>query len=342
MVIELRKDIVPRAAENFRCLCTGEQGISSETGAQLCYKYSRFHTIKKLFMVQGGDIVKNDGSSGESIYGMTFEDEHNDLEHYEGAVGMANFSQPNTNNSQFYICAVDCPHLNDTNIVVGYVLRGLGCITEMEKHSTEDGKPTIDVIVSNCGEILPGESYEVGDDDETEDKLPPFVRDWEGFEGDLTMQDMLQYLECIKQAGNFYYKEKRFVEAARKYKKAVRYYNLFQDRTNLAVEKKQLEIYHLHNSLNLGAVQIKLENYSEVVPACNEALKIDENSIKGCFRRGQARAKLKLYELALEDLKKAHTLSPDNKQILGEFERVKKMLLDYRKDERNAYSKLFQ
>lgn len=342
MVIELRRDKVPLAAENFRCLCTGEKGISQETKATLSYKYTRFNTVKKLFMVQGGDVVKNNGTSGESIYGMTFESEENDLKNSEGAVGLANFGKPNTNNSQFYICAVDCSHLNDTNTVVGYVIRGLGCITEMEKFATEDGKPTTEIIVSNCGEILPGEDYEVGDNDETEDKLPPFPRDSNLWEADLTLNEMLNYLECIKDAGNFFYKERRFVEAARKYKKAVRYYTYFLDRTNLAKEKEQLKSFHHFNSLNLGAVLLKLENYQDSIVACTDALKVDENNVKALFRRGQARSALKLYEDALDDLKKAHKRSPDNKTILDEFERVKKLLLDYRETEKNCFSKLFQ
>lgn len=75
VIIELRKDVVPRTAENFRCLCTGERGIGS-SGKPLHYKGSKFHKVQRLFMVQAGDIVKNDGTSGESIYGPFFEDEN--------------------------------------------------------------------------------------------------------------------------------------------------------------------------------------------------------------------------------------------------------------------------
>lgn len=342
MVIELRSDVVPLAAENFRCLCTGEKGVSETTKATLSYKYTRFNTVKKLFMVQGGDIVKNNGSSGESIYGMTFKSEPNDLEHTEGAVGMANFGKADTNNSQFYICAVDCPHLNDTNTVVGYVIRGLGCISEMEKYTNDTGKPEKEIIVSNCGEILKGEDFELNDDDETEDKLPPFPRDWILWESDFTIKEMIGYLECIKEAGNFFYNERRFVEAARKYKKAVRYFSYFSDRTNLAKEKDQLKTFYHYNSLNLSAVQLKLQNYSEAISASSESLKIDQHNVKALYRRGQARAALKLYELALDDLKEAHKGSPDSKHIIDEFERVKKLLLDYRETEKSAFSKLFK
>lgn len=75
VVIELRKDIVPRTVENFRCLCTGEKGFSTN-GTHLHYKGTKFHKVHKLFMVQGGDIVRNNGTSGESIYGPLFDDEN--------------------------------------------------------------------------------------------------------------------------------------------------------------------------------------------------------------------------------------------------------------------------
>lgn len=74
VIIELRKDIVPKTAENFRCLCTGERGVGVN-GKPLHYKGIKFHKVQRLFMVQGGDIVKNDGTSGESIYGPVFDDE---------------------------------------------------------------------------------------------------------------------------------------------------------------------------------------------------------------------------------------------------------------------------
>lgn len=75
MIIELRKDVVPRTAENFRCLCTGEKGVGA-LGKPLHYKGSTFHKIQKFYMVQGGDFISTNGSSGESIYGPMFDDEN--------------------------------------------------------------------------------------------------------------------------------------------------------------------------------------------------------------------------------------------------------------------------
>lgn len=75
MIIELRKDVVPKTAENFRCLCTGEKGIGI-SGKRLHYRGIKFHKVQRVFMAQGGDVVSNSGTAGESIYGPFFDDEN--------------------------------------------------------------------------------------------------------------------------------------------------------------------------------------------------------------------------------------------------------------------------
>ncbi|MQL72479.1 hypothetical protein Taro_004827 [Colocasia esculenta] len=75
IVMELFADVTPKTAENFRALCTGEKGIG-RVGKPLHCKGSTFHRIIPNFMCQGGDFTRSNGTGGESIYGLKFEDEN--------------------------------------------------------------------------------------------------------------------------------------------------------------------------------------------------------------------------------------------------------------------------
>ena len=143
----------PKTCENFRCLCTGEKGTDSN-GNVLCYKNNIFHRVIKDFMIQGGDITKQNGTGGMSIYGERFDDECFTLKHAEpGMLSMAN-AGPNTNGSQFFITTVPCPHLNGKHVVFGKVVKGMEIIHMIENVKTDaHDKPLEDVIIADCGQL---------------------------------------------------------------------------------------------------------------------------------------------------------------------------------------------
>ncbi|MFS7975176.1 putative peptidylprolyl isomerase [Helianthus anomalus] len=153
LVIELFADVVPKTAENFRALCTGEKGIGSTTGKPLHYKGVVFHRIIEGFMAQGGDFSKQNGTGGESIYGGKFADENFKLDHSgPGMLSMAN-SGPNTNGSQFFIIFKRQPHLDGKHVVFGKVIKGMETVKKIEQLGTRDGKPSGLVKITDCGEI---------------------------------------------------------------------------------------------------------------------------------------------------------------------------------------------
>ena len=153
--IELFADAVPKTAENFRALCTGEKGVG-KSGKPLHYKGSGFHRIIPNFMCQGGDFTAGNGTGGESIYGSKFDDESfqgKAGKHFgAGTVSMANAGR-NTNGSQFFICTAPTPHLDGKHVVFGKVTSGIDVVKKMEQAGTQSGAPTKRVVIADCGEV---------------------------------------------------------------------------------------------------------------------------------------------------------------------------------------------
>lgn len=129
---------------------TGEEGIG-KSGKRLWFKDSIFHRIIKGFMLQGGDITNHDGTGGDSITGLEFDDEWLGGRHdRQGIVSMANKGQ-DTNSSQFFICLEPQPHLDGKHVVVGIVCDGWDVCKEIESLETDNDKPLKDVKIVGCG-----------------------------------------------------------------------------------------------------------------------------------------------------------------------------------------------
>ncbi len=143
---------VPKTAENFRALCTGEKG-EGQKGKPLHYKDSIFHRIIPQFMAQGGDFTDGNGRGGESIYGHKFDDENFKLKHEKpGLLSMAN-SGKNTNGSQFFITFIATGWLDGRHVVFGEVLEGMDLLKQLEELGSSSGSTSKEVRIRDSGEL---------------------------------------------------------------------------------------------------------------------------------------------------------------------------------------------
>jgi cyclophilin family peptidyl-prolyl cis-trans isomerase len=124
------------AQERKICVLETEKGtlafemypeVAPRTVARICelvasgfYQGIVFHRVVADFVVQAGDPT----GSGEGGSGQTIPAEFSNLHYIRGSVGMARDDDINSNDSQFFICISDQPHLDGKYTLFGQVVRG--------------------------------------------------------------------------------------------------------------------------------------------------------------------------------------------------------------------------
>eukprot|EP00252_Welwitschia_mirabilis_P003456 TRINITY_DN13527_c0_g1_i1.p1 TRINITY_DN13527_c0_g1~~TRINITY_DN13527_c0_g1_i1.p1 ORF type:complete len:362 (-),score=81.70 TRINITY_DN13527_c0_g1_i1:349-1434(-) len=341
IVVEVFSDVVPKTAENFRALCTGEKGIGPNTGAPLHYKGVPFHRVIKGFMIQSGDFSARNGTGGESIYGLKFDDENFQLKHErKGMLSMAN-SGKNTNGSQFFITTTRTPHLDGKHVVFGKVIKGMGVVRAIEHTATDStDRPVVDVIISDCGEIPDG-----GDDGVVNFyKDGDMIADWPGDldEQPAELQWWIDAVDSAKSFGNESYKKGDYKMALRKYRKALRYLDICWEKGEIDEEKSdRLRRMKSQIFTNSAACKLKVGDSKGALLDADFAMRDGENNVKALFRQGQAYMALRDVDAAVLSFKKALQLEPNDAGIKKELSVASKMISERRDKEKKAYAKMF-
>ena len=138
VVIQLFEDIAPKHVERFKKLANEKK-----------YDGVVFHRVIDGFMAQTGDVQY--GNSNLETYnisragtgGSEYSDlkaEFSNLPHERGTLSMARSSDPNSANSQFFICFGPAPHLDRQYTVFGKVIEGMEYVDSIKRGEGSNGE----------------------------------------------------------------------------------------------------------------------------------------------------------------------------------------------------------
>jgi len=154
VIFELFTKKCPKTVENFKKLCIGEEK-KSESGVTLHYLNSPIHRIVKDGWIQGGDIVDGKGTSGVSVFGKNFADESFVVKHDQPGILAMSTSEPNSNNSQYYITLRPLPSFDGKKVAFGRVISGLPALYQLNELETKNQRPKLPVFIAKCDQIVP-------------------------------------------------------------------------------------------------------------------------------------------------------------------------------------------
>lgn len=174
----------------------------------------------------------------------------------------------------------------------------------------------------------------------------------------LSAEEKLRKAAELKDRGNSYYKELKFVLARECYEEALRILEYFwhgrkepSNQTNGYGDAEDWNERNVENEVNSMRVAIlsnialtyfKQDRFQQAEQYASATLKLDSNNVKALFCRGRARMQLAELESAKEDLLQAAKLQPQNKDIRRELDELQKKMVKYGKQEKATYRAMFE
>jgi len=135
--IELFPEVAPNHVERFKTLANSKK-----------YNGVVFHRVIDKFMAQTGDVqfgnssnenydLNRAGTGGSDLPNL--KSEFSNVPHVRGALSMARSQDPNSANSQFFICLEDASHLDRNYTIFGKVIEGMEYIDKIKRGNGPNG-----------------------------------------------------------------------------------------------------------------------------------------------------------------------------------------------------------
>jgi len=174
----------------------------------------------------------------------------------------------------------------------------------------------------------------------------------------LSAEEKLRKAAELKDRGNSYYKELKFILSRECYEEALRILEYFwhpksdfnsstngyndaeeSNNENLAEQVNSMKVAILSN---IALTYFKQDRFQQAEQYASATLKLDSNNVKALFCRGRARIQLAELQSAKEDLLQAAKLQPQNKDIRREIDELQKKMVKYGKQEKATYKAMFE
>eukprot|EP00112_Aurelia_sp_Birch-Aquarium-sp1_P024134 Seg748.1 transcript_id=Seg748.1/GoldUCD/mRNA.D3Y31 product="Inactive peptidyl-prolyl cis-trans isomerase FKBP6" protein_id=Seg748.1/GoldUCD/D3Y31 len=156
----------------------------------------------------------------------------------------------------------------------------------------------------------------------------------------MTFRDRLCLADSLRQRGNDEFKNKRYTQALKTYRKAVDQMEtsrLADEEEERTMEKTCLTLY-----LNASICGIKIGNWRNAAIFARKALRIDKKSVKANYRLGKALGQMSEFEDARKLLLEAQRLDPKNREVRAELEKLNNNLKKFQQMDKMMCSKMFE